>query len=97
MQMPIYVYAVIEPDDSEGETFELLQDIHEASLTVHPDTGQPVRRIISAPHVKRTGGKPDLSPKNLERLGLTEYRKSASGKYEKTAGGGPDSISRSDD
>ena len=27
--------------------------------------------------------------KNLERLGLTQYRKSATGRYEKTAGAGP--------
>jgi len=95
--MPLYVYAVIEPDDSDGETFEVLQDINEPALMVHPETGRPVRRVISAPNVKvnRSGlRKPDLSPKNLERLGLTQYRKSASGKYEKTAGAGPDSISR---
>jgi predicted nucleic acid-binding Zn ribbon protein len=95
--MPLYVYAVIEPDDSDGETFEVLQDLNEPPLTVHPVTGQPVRRVISAPNVKvnRPGlKKPDLSPKNLERLGLTQYRKSATGKYEKTAGAGPDSITR---
>jgi hypothetical protein len=38
--------------------------------------------------------KPDLSDRNLERLGLTKYKKSgeAGRKYEKVAGDGPDLI-----
>jgi hypothetical protein len=95
--MPLYVYAVIESDGSDGEIFEVLQDLNEPPLTVHPETGQSVHRVLSAPNVKRSAsalGKPDLSPKNLERLGLTQYRRSSSGRYEKTAGGGPDLIQK---
>jgi len=93
--MPLYIYAVIEADGSDGEVFEVLQDMNESPLTLHPETGQPVHRVLSAPNVKRSAvGKPDLSPRNLERLGLTQYRRSAGGKYEKTAGAGPDSIQK---
>ena len=38
--------------------------------------------------------KADLSTKNLERLGFTQYKKAGGGKYEKTAGQGPDMISK---
>jgi putative FmdB family regulatory protein len=42
--MPIYVY---ERDD--GERFEVRQDFSEDPLQTDPDTGQNVRRVISAP------------------------------------------------
>ena len=35
-----------------------------------------------------------MSSKNLERLGFTQYKKGAGGKYNKTAGEGPGSIQR---
>jgi len=35
------------------------------------------------------GTKSMLSPKNLERLGFTQYRRAGGGYYEKTAGRGP--------
>jgi predicted nucleic acid-binding Zn ribbon protein len=98
MIMPMYVYEVITADGRGGETFEMLQSIHAETLTKHPETGQPVRRVVTAPHVpkKNTDGKikADLSDKNLDRLGFTKYVKSSSGNYEKTAGAGPDLISR---
>jgi predicted nucleic acid-binding Zn ribbon protein len=97
--MPIYEYVVIREDGSEGEPFEIIQGINDAPLTVHPETGAPVRRIISrmAPP-KVLGGtsqsKPDLSNSNLERLGFTKYQKTRTGKYEKVAGEGPSQIQR---
>ena len=45
--MPMYVYAVVLPDGSEGESFEVLQSMSEPSLIRHPDTGEPVRRLLS--------------------------------------------------
>ena len=95
--MPMYVYAVVLPDGSEGESFEVLQSMSEPSLTRHPDTGEPVRRLLSVPNAGRKAGitsKADLSTKNLERLGFTQYKKAGGGKYEKTAGQGPDMISK---
>ena len=95
--MPMYVYAVVLPDGSEGESFEVLQGMSESPLTTHPDTGEPVQRLLSVPNAGRKAGgrsKADLSAKNLDRLGFTQYKKAGGGKYEKTAGAGPDMISK---
>ena len=40
--MPIYVYKNI----NTGETFELEQRITEKALSTHPETGDPVKRLI---------------------------------------------------
>lgn len=42
--MPTYVY---EARDEPCERFEIYQSIHEAALDVHPDSGRPIRRVIS--------------------------------------------------
>ncbi|MEM7010396.1 MAG: zinc ribbon domain-containing protein [Verrucomicrobiota bacterium] len=45
--MPTYVYETIPKDDSEkAERFEISQRIADPTLTEHPDTGKPVRRLI---------------------------------------------------
>lgn len=97
--MPMYEYAVVEDDGSEGEVFEVLQSMSEPPLTHHPETGRPVRRLLSAPGVGMSkkagmGFKQELSDSRLEKLGFTKYKKSGDGKYEKTAGAGPDTISK---
>jgi len=40
--MPIYVYKNLVT----GETFEIQQRITEDALTVHPETGDPVKRLV---------------------------------------------------
>jgi len=47
--MPTYVYETL-PETPGGvvERFELKQGMTEAPYTVHPVSGQPVRRVISA-------------------------------------------------
>ena len=40
--MPIYVYRNL----TTGETFELEQRITESALTAHPETGDPIKRLI---------------------------------------------------
>lgn len=40
--MPIYVYKNL----STGETFEVEQRITASALTEHPETGEPVKRLI---------------------------------------------------
>jgi hypothetical protein len=95
--MPTYVYEVI-TDDGEGQIFEVFQKMSDPPLTHHPTTGQPVRRVIQAPHLP--GGyteaqtKRKLSDANLGKLGFTKYVKSGDGTYEKTAGKGPNQIKR---
>lgn len=46
--MPTYLYETI-PDAPEGavDRFEIRQSFAEAPLTTHPETGAPVRRVIS--------------------------------------------------
>lgn len=96
--MPIYEYQVVNPDGTLGERFEVMQNMSEDALTRHPETGEPVRRIISAPALPLQHGeaseKAKLSDKNLDRLGFTKYQKSGEGTWEKRAGKGPDSITR---
>lgn len=92
--MPRYVYEVITDSGERGERFEIEQRMTDPPLTVHPETGQRVRRVIQAPWI---AGK--LAPmrteralgddRKLERLGFTKYVKTEHG-YEKTVGSGPD-------
>lgn len=99
--MPIYEYAVMQPDGRLGNTFEVLQGINDPPLTVHPETGEPVERILSMASFSggapsKIGAKADISSGNLERLGFTQYKKSGDGQYQKSFGAGPDMISRDD-
>lgn len=90
--MPLYVYQVIEADGSEGEVFEIMQRMSDPTLTTHPETGQPIKRILAVPNAmtKHTPG--SLSNDRLSRLGFTKYQKAGDGHYEKTAGDGPNVI-----
>ena len=94
--MPTYVYQVIEEDGSEGEVFEVVQKMTDAAIETHPETGQPVRRLIQAPNIagkwSEAGTKTNLNDKNLDRMGFTKYQKVGDGKYEKRAGTGPPTI-----
>ena len=96
--MPIYVYEVVLPDESGGEQFEVIQPMSAATLTVHPETGEPVRRVFSAPNAPRawtdSQGKAAVSDKNLASKGFTKYVKTGNGTYEKTAGAGPKKLKR---
>ena len=46
--MPIYQYETVPTSpDAEVERFEVKQSFAEEPLTAHPQTGAPVRRVIS--------------------------------------------------
>ena len=45
--MPTYTYRVITGNGRGGERFEVVQGMREDPLTVHPQTGEPVRRVIT--------------------------------------------------
>lgn len=98
--MPIYVYEVVRPDGAPGERFELQQSMKEEALTLHPETGKPVRRVLLPPNlaVKHTPGQTakKLDNRNLERAGFTKYEKDkVSGKYHRVAGkAGPETLNR---
>jgi predicted nucleic acid-binding Zn ribbon protein len=97
--MPIYVYEVIQADGSAGPQFEYAQGIKEPPLTQHPETGEPVQRVIQPPFIGGSWSegamhKASKDDKKLDQLGFTKYVKAGDGYYEKRAGTGPDVISR---
>ena len=96
--MPIYIYQVVREDGEPGDRFEIMQSIHDKALTNHPETDEPVKRVIVAPFVAGSHSKMAIDrklkdPKQLENLGFTKYEKQG-GTYVKTAGKGPDMINR---
>jgi predicted nucleic acid-binding Zn ribbon protein len=96
--MPIYVYEVICDDGSSGEQFELFQSMADEPLTMHPQSGAPVRRVLQAPFIGGQWSDSAMSRSvandgKLERLGFTKYVKSGDGTYEKTLGSGPRKLS----
>lgn len=97
--MPTYVYEVIRPDGSPGEQFEVVQPISEPPLTQHPQTGEPVRRVIQPVFIGGQWSESSMhrsmkDDRKLDRLGFTKYVKAGEGVYEKRAGKGPDLITR---
>lgn len=55
--MPIYVYETL--PGTQGETperFEVRQSMSDEPLVAHPETGQPVRRVLSGGLVTFTNG-----------------------------------------
>lgn len=97
--MPVYVYEIIQPDGTGGEQFEFVQRMADDPLTEHPESGLPVRRVITAPFIGGSWSDSAMhrsmqDDKKLDRLGFTKYVKSGDGVYEKRAGKGPDVISR---
>jgi hypothetical protein len=46
--MATYVYETLSrPDGAPARRFEVVQSMKDAPLTRHPDTGEPIRRVIS--------------------------------------------------
>jgi len=85
--MPIYVYEGIKS----GERFEVAQSMREHALKLHPETGEPVRRVILPPNLglKHTPGRESkmLDNKNVEKAGFTKYeRDKITGTYHRVAG-----------
>ena len=77
--MPIYVYEVIQPDGSPGSRFEIQQSMKDDPLEKHPESGEPVRRVLLPPNLasKYTPEqtKKKLDNKNLEKAGFTKYER----------------------
>jgi len=97
--MPTYVYEVITEEGQPGEQFEVIQPISASPLTHHPETGEPVQRVIQPPFIGGSWSEGSMKrnvsdDKKLERLGFTKYVKSGDGCYEKRAGKGPRVISK---
>lgn len=92
--MPIYEYTAVTTQTCATcrTGFDVLQKLADAALVVCPECGAPVRRVIGAPRVVAGQGHV-LGEGNIAKYGFTQYRRVGKGKYEKTAGKGPDTIS----
>ena len=92
--MPIYQYRELFPDGSEGTPFNVLQSMSEEPLKIHPKTGNPLIKCFSTPSINSrysdASSKKKLDPKNLEKMGFTQYQRDhQTGNYYKTAGDDP--------
>lgn len=93
--MPIFVYIVVKPDGSDGETLEIEQGAGDAPLTKHPLTGAPLRRAFSVPGLVTRYSEGEMKRKSADERcfaarGFTKYeRDPATGVYHKTAGTDP--------
>lgn len=57
--MTTYVYQTIPEDEStEPEYFEFQQDMNDAPLTEHPETGVPVKRVVLGGYGMMTSSPP---------------------------------------
>lgn len=88
--MPTYVYRIIRDpsDDRPEETFEIMQLMSDEPLKKHPETGEPVERVLCVPQVRRALGNSDLA-----NAGFTKFVKNSDGTYRREVGSaGPKHI-----
>jgi putative FmdB family regulatory protein len=90
--MPIYEYQASSPTCCEhcANAFDVMQKMSDEALKYCPECLNPVRRKISRPNL--ASPVPSLSQGNIEKHGLTQFKKVEKGVYEKTAGKGPKYI-----
>ncbi|GGQ94438.1 FmdB family zinc ribbon protein [Deinococcus ruber] len=79
--MPTYEYKNIET----GERYEFKQSMKDAALTHHPETGVPIRRIVSRPAIAFKGS----------GFYANDSRSSSGGSSEKTSSAGSSSSDKS--
>jgi len=91
--MPIYEYAPTAKGCSACRGgIEVLQRLSDPPLAACPTCGAPLERVLCAPQVVSGQGHV-LREGHLAKHGFTQYRRVGKGKYEKTAGKGPPTIS----
>jgi putative FmdB family regulatory protein len=90
--MPIYEYQASSQSRCEhcADAFDFMQKMSDEPLKYCPECLNPVRRKISRPNL--ASPVPSLSQENIEKHGLTQFKKVEKGVYEKTAGKGPKYI-----
>lgn len=90
--MPIYEYQANGPMSCDlcEDAFDVMQKMSDEPLKFCPECHNPVQRKISRPNLAKPA--PSLSPENIEKHGLTQFKKVEKGVYEKTAGKGPEYI-----
>lgn len=81
--MPMYVYEAKDAEKSCPKcksAFEIMQSIHDAKLTVCPDCGAEIIRVIQAPGLGHS--QTDLHYR-AKRAGFSCFKKVQKGEYEK--------------
>lgn len=58
--MPIYEYEILGPDGAVKGVYEVEQKMSDPPLTAHPETGAPLRRILSATFSHGSSAQPDF-------------------------------------
>ena len=84
--MPLYLYQGLKT----AQVYELLHPMNAAPLGVHPDNGEPLRRIytppyLGGPHSKHHGQKL-LDNAHLQHNGFSKYERVKPGLYQRTVG-----------
>ena len=77
--MPVYTYQVVRPDGSPGETFDVIHGMNDPPLSVHPQTGEPVQRIFTPPHIAGWGN--SRQAKHLPEAFLGQFHCRLIGKH----------------
>jgi putative FmdB family regulatory protein len=92
--MPLHEYVPLEPPGCAlcCYGFEIMQGLNDEKPTHCPACGGAIRHVLGAtPTI--VGQALVLREDNVARHGFTQYRRVGKGRYEKTAGKGPDTIS----
>ena len=80
--VPTYVYKNLKT----GETFELTQRISEPALTVHPESGEPVKRLVQPVGIAFKGSgfyvTDSRGSSNAKKGGASEGKAEGGGKSE---------------
>lgn len=88
--MPIYEYEPTEHDCLICQNrFSVIQEIGEPHLKYCPTCGMPCRRIVSHVSIKTS---PRVDPERAAKKGLTTWKRTQKGTWEKLAGPGVDYI-----
>ena len=80
--MPIYEYEHEGEPCAKGRRFDVLQKTGEPHLTVCPECGRPVRRLISRPNIALP-----VSDSKLKNLGFSKLVKREKDVYENVTAG----------
>jgi predicted nucleic acid-binding Zn ribbon protein len=96
--MPIYEYETVVPAGETPVRFEVEQRLHEAPLERHPETGEPVRRLLSLPFLGGRWGeraaRAAVSDSTLASHGFSRYVNRGDGTYDRACGDGPQRLRR---
>ncbi|MFW5697651.1 MAG: FmdB family zinc ribbon protein [Fimbriimonadaceae bacterium] len=93
--MPIYVYEHLDGDCEMGlSRLELFQKPGAEALNQCPYCGEPVKRVVGSVSIKT---RPKLTYNRAAQQGLTTFKRTRWGEYQKIAGPGVDGIIATDE